>query len=268
MIFSLSLLVSIFSLITCTSPVQADVIVLKSGGKIVTSKAWEDNGEIKFYLGNQLSSYPKESVEKLENNDTHETIVLPSKSGVRTEYSFWYRLLTSNAWQRKCTVNVMISDRVDKEILQLVALKIKDSIEYECDKLFINYYLPGMSPYTSDAWAISHFTPTLKVQIMGLKDDQAKRLCNDEKSEGELGKWLDDAMGTITLRKAKSGLVFQYNYKDGGSKTIEVEEQRVGSKRILIDNDNQDGEYFIIDESGNMQLYDPQGQVVDYIKIR
>jgi len=43
-------------------PASADTIVLKSGSKLMTRKAWVEKGEVKFYLGDIEASYRQEDV--------------------------------------------------------------------------------------------------------------------------------------------------------------------------------------------------------------
>jgi hypothetical protein len=44
----------------------ADVVILKSGRRIETTKAWEEGGQIKFYQYGNVVGYPKSDVERIE----------------------------------------------------------------------------------------------------------------------------------------------------------------------------------------------------------
>ena len=45
----------------------ADIIVLKNGNRIETEKAWEEEGQIKFYRFGGVFGFPKEQVLRIEN---------------------------------------------------------------------------------------------------------------------------------------------------------------------------------------------------------
>ncbi len=69
-IFITSLLLALFPLVA-----GGDTIFLKDGTKIITKKAWEENGLIKFYLTGYESiiiTYSKEIVERIEEGEIKE----------------------------------------------------------------------------------------------------------------------------------------------------------------------------------------------------
>ena len=57
-----------------------DTIFLKDGTKIITKRAWEENGLIKFYLEGSESiiiTYSKKIIDRIEDGDTKEQVQLP-----------------------------------------------------------------------------------------------------------------------------------------------------------------------------------------------
>jgi len=74
-IFLTFLLLALFPL-----AVWGDTIFLKDGTKIITKKAWEENGLIKFYLEGSESiiiTYSKNIIDRIEDTDTKEKEQLP-----------------------------------------------------------------------------------------------------------------------------------------------------------------------------------------------
>jgi hypothetical protein len=74
-IFFIFLLLALFPL-----TVAGDTIFLKDGTKIITKKAWEENGLIKFYLEGSESiiiTYSKKIIDRIEDKDTKEQEQLP-----------------------------------------------------------------------------------------------------------------------------------------------------------------------------------------------
>jgi len=63
----------------------ADIIILKNGNRIETEKAWEEEGQIKFYRFGGVFGFPKEQVLRIENEqldrNQHELKERPVSTG-------------------------------------------------------------------------------------------------------------------------------------------------------------------------------------------
>jgi hypothetical protein len=94
----------------------------------------------------------------------------------------------------KLSIDIRLEQKVSKDFLQKLALKLRQDEPIKYDRIFICYLLPGMTP-GAGAWATSHFNPNLKVEILGTTIEEEKALMSKPKdSSGEIiGEWLDES---------------------------------------------------------------------------
>ncbi|MFA5597794.1 MAG: hypothetical protein BWY02_02658 [bacterium ADurb.Bin157] len=94
----------------------------------------------------------------------------------------------------KGSIEVRLNEKVPKDLLQKLALKLKNDDPQKYDRLFITYYLPGMTS-GAGAWATSHFNPGLEVKILGTTIEEEKELKKQTASSSDkvIGEWLDES---------------------------------------------------------------------------
>lgn len=174
-----------------------------------------------------------------------------------------YSIIDSDSAPGARRINVRLEHRVSEETLRAIALELKSQEPRNYDRIFIAYYLPGMT-VGSGAWATSHFDPDLKVEIRGSTIEEAKKRAAQPASANEevIGRWLDDSMmdTRITIFSEKGKLFIERQSKDGRSSTKEelVEKQSHMGRRFNLVNNNG-GEYFVISADGNLQVHDDEG---------
>jgi hypothetical protein len=107
-----------------------------------------------------------------------------------------YDIISSvkNDTLKKVNIEVQLNKKVDKYVLKSIANEIKsDSALINFNKVWIYYYLPDMK-IGSGAWATTHFTPNLEINILGSTEKQDKK--SAEKAEGIdgkiIGKWKEE----------------------------------------------------------------------------
>jgi hypothetical protein len=173
----------------------------------------------------------------------------------------------------KRSVDVKLEKKVSAEVLKIIAGKIKNSERKKFERTFITYYLPEMK-VGSGAWATSHFDPDLKVKIIGLSADEEEKLTNDAKSTSRdvVGIWLDtrpSVGATITIFREKKKLFLESKYKDGSSSSEEMTESKSTSGTRLVQvKGNSHGEYFELDQNGDLQAGGKNGIFLKYQKIK
>ena len=169
---------------------------------------------------------------------------------------------------RKDNIEVKLNKKIDEKTLNEIALEIRKDRE-QLDELWIFYHIPDMT--SGMAWATTHFTPELEVEIIGSTeaDDQETSKTNDINGE-ILGKWRSEKslMGaTLILFKNPEGkLLMRVTFKDGSSMDSEVVESTQEGKTIYKD-DNDHGEYYILESNGNLGMYGNDGKFDEAIKI-
>ncbi len=166
----------------------------------------------------------------------------------------------------KCSLDIRLDKKVSKDVLRKLALKLRDDEPRNYDRMFINYYLPGMTP-GAGAWATSHFNPNLEVKILGLTAEEEKKLkeTTTSSSGNVIGKWLDDSPylgGTTIIEKKNGKLIITQTFKDGSALKKEMTESRHGSRtRYDEKGGSSHGEYYIVESGGALGQYDGMGLI-------
>lgn len=161
-----------------------------------------------------------------------------------------------NEYASKSNIKVRINKKTTKDVLTEIALEIKKDRE-GLNNLFIFYYPEGMST-SGMAWATSHFTPDLKVNILGSTIEEDRKMSEIQVDGKIIGKWKSDVlMGAILiLYENDQGQEFmKIKFKDGGSMEDEIARTKINGGTRL-DDGNEHGEYYILDKDGKLSLYD------------
>lgn len=170
---------------------------------------------------------------------------------------------------KKTNINVRLNKKVDDTTLKIIAEELKAE-RSQFQNLWIFYYLPGME-VGSGAWATTHFSPKLKVQILGSTEEEDEVTSQTDDISGEvIGKWRSDKslMGAaLIMYKGEGGKLFmQTNFKSGNPMTEELSES-TSSGSMRYDYENTHGEYYLIEKNGNLGMYDSDGKYDEAVKI-
>lgn len=138
-----------------------------------------------------------------------------------TFQDFKYTIIEkSNLASIKSSIDIrLFGEKVTKDFLHKLALKLRDAETRKYDRLFITYYLPGMTP-VAGAWATTHFDPNLEVKILGTMIEEEKVLLSESKnSSGKIiGEWLDESPyvgAKYKIVKQNGKIIMMRKFKDG-----------------------------------------------------
>lgn len=179
----------------------------------------------------------------------------------------------SNLGSIKRIIDIRLEQKVSKDFIQKLALKLRKTEPRKYDRIFITYYLPGMTQ-GSGAWATSHFNPNLEVKILGTTIEQEKALMSSSKdSSGKIiGKWLDESPyvgAKYTFLKRNGKIIMIRKFKDGsGSEKEMIQKKQSGRLRFEETGGNDFGEYYLIEKNGNLGAYDNTGLIITMPLIR
>lgn len=168
----------------------------------------------------------------------------------------------------KDNIEVKLNKKINEKILKEIALEIrKDREQY--DKLWIFYHIPDMT--SGMAWATTHFTPELEVEIIGSTETEDQETSKTTDIDGEiLGKWRSEKslMGAalILFKNPEGKLIMRITFKDGSPMDSEVLESKQDGKAKYQD-DNDHGEYYILESNGNLGMYGNNGKFDEAVKI-
>ena len=166
----------------------------------------------------------------------------------------------------KGSIVIRLEKKVTRDLLHKLALNLKEAQPRKYDRLFIEYYLPGMTP-GSGAWATSHFNPNLEVRILGttIEEEKALKARPKESSDEIIGEWLDESPyvgAKYTLMKKNGKIIMVRKFKDGsGSEKEMIQKKHSGKIRFEEKEGNDFGEYYLIERNGNLGAYDSAGLI-------
>ena len=172
----------------------------------------------------------------------------------------------------KRTLEVRLSRRLSADELRELALQLKAMDPRDYPRTFIAYYLPGMSVGTG-AWATSHFSPDLKVEILGLNQAQASDLSNDLDATNQqlIGRWLLDTpglAGRVSIFRENGRAFLEWSFRAGGSQRMEVVETMSPlGRRFDAVRRSSGSDHWIVTEDGNLELRDNDGLTATAVKI-
>jgi hypothetical protein len=190
-------------------------------------------------------------------------VLLFSLLAFATAADFTYEIIkTERRGDIKCMLTVTLSERISEQQLRRLALELRSKETKQYDRMFITYYLSGME-IGAGAWATSHFNPDLDVRILGMTAEEEKSLLTDKtKAAGKIiGVWIDDFLGKVTIVQKGSEHIINKKYKDGSASTEPLIGYKVQGKPAFKEEGNTLGEYYIIEESGELGVYDSLGLI-------
>lgn len=163
----------------------------------------------------------------------------------------------------KCNLTIELKEKVSEELLIKIAKSLRLT-RANYDKLFIGYYLPGMD-INGFAWAVTNFTPILDVDIIGTTIEEESIIKDSSINvDGEiLGKFYTDLNNSSFIIYEKNNKTFIRNkFSDGSFGDYEVRKTIVNNGvrlKYLVDR-SQQGEYFILTKSGELEFYNRKNE--------
>ena len=171
----------------------------------------------------------------------------------------------TNLGSMKGSISIRLKKKVSKDSLHKLAFKLRENQPRKYNRLFITYYLPGMTS-DSGAWATTHFNPSLKVTILGLTIEEEEALTDGPKTSlGEvIGEWLDETpfIGSKhTLMMKNEKIIMVRKYSDGSHSEIEMIQKNQSGMLRFERKKSRFEEYYLIERNGSLSLYDDLGLI-------
>lgn len=168
-----------------------------------------------------------------------------------------------NTALKKSNIEVRLVGKVDEARLKQIANELRED-RSQIDNLWIFYYLSGME-VGKGAWATSHFTPDLVVEIVGntKAEEETAKASPVAANETVLGKWYEEQVTRMgfTLLSREAKLYLRISFPGGGSMDREVRETAVqGTRRIDSVEPDSNGEYHVVEADGTLGLYGSDGR--------
>jgi hypothetical protein len=135
-------------------------------------------------------------------------------------------------------VAVMLTQRIAEPEISRIAdiARAKEKTPFE--RTIVNFYLPGMK-LGQGAWAVATYNPTLKIQIVGLRLDEAQSAAADAAADKRalIGVWLTSppaAPGRLTLFRSGAKVIAERRLRDGSKTTEELVEHKDAKGRRFV----------------------------------
>ena len=178
---------------------------------------------------------------------------------------FSYKILydESNDALQKNQLTIEISEKISIKQIASLAQDLY-STKTKQRRFYMFYLLPNMKK-GSGAWAISHFNPDLKIKIIG-STKQEEELSNKlgDKTPGKiLGKWYEQqyVSSTFILFKKNNAYFIRHIFKNGQILDEEMTPIKINNGiKYIHKNGGYDGEYFILNKLGDLELYNGKGK--------
>ena len=222
-----------------------------------------------FFIAFSIASESKESSKEnkqvaVKNEKKEEEATDKAVSNIPNDMEIINKQIDENA--SKVSIDIRLKQKVDKEQLKEIASYLKDTeTERYYEKVFLTYYLPGMK-INAGAWATSHFEGSnLNIEVYGATKEEEKNIAGrSEKEENVeiIGKWEDPVVGNLLIiYKEKGDFILEKVFESGTNKS---ELRKSGNKYIV--EDNEFGEYYVINNDGSLGMYDDQGLIRNAIE--
>ena len=163
----------------------------------------------------------------------------------------------------KTMIDIRLESEINESDITKIANELKKDGREKYQRIFINYWLPDME-VGSGAWAFSHFNPNLEVEILGLTKEEKTRLMEEtaDSSENLIGRWIDNSPysgGVYSISRNGSELELTVTYGDGSKGIKKLLEKTVGSQKRWVEEGNTFGEFYLLDNEGNLGIFDGDG---------
>ncbi|WP_298119335.1 hypothetical protein [Flavobacterium sp.] len=200
----------------------------------------------------QNSETSNEVETTIENKDkTIKYEILSEEENVKPEFGI-----------NKCNINIELREKISVDELTKIANELRET-RTTYDNLWIFYYLPGMK-VDSGAWATSHFTPNLNVEIIGSTLEEETKLKGQSKNvDGKiLGEFFEKQYvnASFTVYEKDNKTFVKIAFKDGSSSIDEMSRKKVTDGIRLDQKSEGNGEYYILTNSGILEFYNAENK--------
>ena len=174
-----------------------------------------------------------------------------------------------NELLEKTNIEVRINKKVDEQTLKIIAKELKDE-RGQFKNVWIFYYVPDKTN-GAGVWATSHFSPDLKIEILGSTEEQDKKTSKIDDIKGDvIGKWRSEKslMGAtlVLYRNDSDKLIMRTNWKTGNPSEEEIVESTQNGQVKYFDG-NENGEYYLVEKNGNLGMYGNDGKFDEAVKV-
>lgn len=247
---------------------------LKTAPPPYTTKAKTDSNSIKNYLILALVTIAVICIAYniLHEKNNQDYVSNANKSNLtRSDYDLIKVDMNNNA---KFSAYVRIFRKLTNGELEIIAKQVKQDIDTKSNTGSIAFNLPEMLP-GNGSWAAVDFSPDPQARIIGQSlEDERQIIAGLDSIDDFVGLWSDNfKQGAVInrIRKDKKGIFFIEWISPINPKPSEFADRlkkiTKKGKTTYIQLDDS-GQYFLVEDNGNLSVYDHDGYVCTYQKLR
>jgi len=166
----------------------------------------------------------------------------------------------------KVNIEVRLLHKLDEAELRRIALQIK-AAHRGYDKTWVFYYLPGMK-IGAGAWATTHFTPELEIQVLGASQVQEEASKKQAASiTGKIvGRWYEEQYthSSLVIYRRDSAYRLRIVFDNGQSSDERL--LREGDTFTYYEQGSSNGEYFKLLADGKLGLFNREDKMFTQAK--
>jgi len=180
----------------------------------------------------------------------------------------------ANKTLKKTKLEVRLHKEIPESDLTKIAYEIKNK-RPNIEKFWIFYFLPEHST-GNGAWAISHFKPEPEIKILGANSEDITKAEKAEVNGKVLNKWKSNAPlfpSVFYLVENNNELLIKeifpksINLPNGSEIDYKVKKIKYKGK-VKFSYRNDFGEFFLIENNGNLSHYNNDGKFNEAIPIK
>jgi hypothetical protein len=218
---------------------------------------------IGFYLL-LISCGKKEQSEAIQSDIEKETV--QSDYNVQNEIRDIWKITNVENYPNfnKSIVYIELKTKVSETELKDIGEVVRSM--YSASNLYVFYSVKD----GAETWAYTHFRPSLELRIIGATIEQDDKIEHSEEVKGDvLGKWKshNSLMGSVLIyHQIGKEKYMTIKFFDGGESVKKVKISKKNGKTKLND-DNGFGEYYILEDNGNLGMYGDNGKFDEAVII-
>ncbi len=186
-----------------------------------------------------------------------------------------YSLIKVNSNSKiKFLADVRIDKKLNDNQLKQIAVQIEDDVGVKSERGSIAFYLPEMRT-GSGAWAAVDFTPEISIRIIGQSiEEEQEIMAGIDNIHDYEGLWSDNfQQGAMMNRISKDkslGFVIEI-ISPSDPKPSEFADQlkkTIQNGRVIYKDIEHPGQYFLVEDNGDLSVYDNDGYTFTYKKLK
>ena len=208
------------------------------------------------------------------------------KGHLQTDYNFFNKVHGNKSYhysilsieqnnKEKCVVYIRIKEKITNDAINLIAEDLKTKLNPNSNRMHIFFLLP-QHQIGNGAWVRVDYSPDYHLFYIG-QSMEAENIVIDQVKQihDAVGIWEDpsenEGLVLRIRRDPEYGLIIETILASDPNPSAfasQIKRTIIQGKEGYTELDNSFGEYYVVENNGDLSLYDKQGFVVTYRKLK